>query len=716
MKIIKCNRFKIFALDHSIRHELEAIEVEDRFEKIFDGNKRIYLPIKNTFVKNIADKLRSGETNTGNKYFVDIENKVAYRESDVENKRPFKLGKLIKNELGSEYLDQWSKYAGYDQKEDLIAIISTSPIDIARMSDFEKIQSCHSPDGAYFPSAFQEAVSGGAVAYVVNKNELMEEVKIHSNKNDINEISDKDIQDYLNENEIFFDGDVDEDMYVGGGIKPVSRTRILRYENTIRYEDLAVPINAIYGEEVSGFYESLRDFFLERQGIDEEKANDIVDDLRAYAFYREGGEYSDAMDKNFFSSFFEGKVDEAYLEEIPDQQNQGNRSAVFIWSEEVQSFLDDKFYFSNPISAEVKVKDGELYIEYSIEFDLDLRFNPRKTLQDYKSEIGESNFYEKIKDVMYIPNEFFGDSHELNFKEEINGNSVTLYLDVFSKYDVLNADELTSRLYSSYGDEIGPFDNVFYSYALLDINDLYSSINGKEGIRDSIENLDSSFVDIETGDNSVSFEIKFNWEYYDKFIELYSSYIKFLSSKSISDNISEIKFANLLNNFLDFEAYDFRVENKISLLYLRDELSDFLSEKLVESGKFSHNEKGKVRVTLLYNNIEIYRRSNDFVLYIHVDFEQLVKLGSDFAKEMGNNYLNISKFVSELLSQETQDEIKELEYAYESLVESQVENLEDNKDENLQVDSNPKELSLSNSKKTKSLRKFNYKKRRQIAF
>lgn len=54
----------------------------------------------------------------------------------------------------------------------LRVIVSRSPIDVLRMSDFKGIQSCHSPGGSYFQCAVTEAINEGLVAYLVDEREL----------------------------------------------------------------------------------------------------------------------------------------------------------------------------------------------------------------------------------------------------------------------------------------------------------------------------------------------------------------------------------------------------------------------------------------------------------------------------------------------------------------------------------------------------------------
>ena len=80
----------------------------------------------------------------------------------------------------------WQQNAGYIKDEinnldnDKYSIIITRhPIDVLRMSDFDNITSCHSPASrtsayqSYYKCAVAEAQGHGAVAYVVETEDLL---------------------------------------------------------------------------------------------------------------------------------------------------------------------------------------------------------------------------------------------------------------------------------------------------------------------------------------------------------------------------------------------------------------------------------------------------------------------------------------------------------------------------------------------------------------
>ena len=156
-------------------------------------------------------------------------------------------------------------------------IITRHPIDVLRMSDFENIQSCHSPPSrgggsAEYKCAVAEAHGHGAVAYVVKTEDLL-----HATNTGNIESAEQEIQD----GEIFFD---DERSVVGKGtILPVARIRLRQvkyYEHTKDPEtyagrnpyegiELAIPeirtYPAVSAGGVPGFAKRILDWAKENQ-------------------------------------------------------------------------------------------------------------------------------------------------------------------------------------------------------------------------------------------------------------------------------------------------------------------------------------------------------------------------------------------------------------------------------------------------------------------
>lgn len=220
------------------------------FENIFNGQLRLVIPVISKQTQEIRRMLMDGETESNRKYNVNLDDKTATTIIQTD-KGPklitYSLGKIIHRELGQRWADIYSHIAKADptKENQQSIIISRSPIDILRMSDVNARTSCHSEGGSYFNSAIQEALDGGAIAYVVNNEDLTK------------------IQD-LQQKEIFQD-----DHRKIAGIKPVSRLRINRYTND--EQEIAIPINSEYypynSGPIPGFFDTLTDFFSNKQEI-----------------------------------------------------------------------------------------------------------------------------------------------------------------------------------------------------------------------------------------------------------------------------------------------------------------------------------------------------------------------------------------------------------------------------------------------------------------
>jgi hypothetical protein len=173
-------------------------------------------------------------------------------------------------DLVTQYGEYWKKNAGYIKKEinnidnDKFSIIITRhPVDVLRMSDFDEITSCHSPPSranayqSYYKCAVAEAQGHGAVAYVVETEELL----YNTNTGNIDS-AEQEIQ----EGEIF----ADDARFGGAGfdIKPISRARIrhVRYYDTDepkRYDegqDVGMPEKKVYGADVPGLTNQVTDW------------------------------------------------------------------------------------------------------------------------------------------------------------------------------------------------------------------------------------------------------------------------------------------------------------------------------------------------------------------------------------------------------------------------------------------------------------------------
>lgn len=381
-----------FALRKDIARQITDSAEARPFPKLFRDQKRIVIPLKNDAILDIVKNLEHGNTTTMTKYRVDLDNKVAYRyivtnEATKLDPRPMRLGKVIFKELGKEQSDQWSIQQNSIQDTDYSIILSRDPIDVARMSDHYRIVSCHSPGEQYFSSAQQEAINGGAVAYLV-KNE------------DINNfIEDRGGIEHLEDRDIF----TDRDRGIKG-IVPVSRLRINKYhEEDDETQQIALPINRLYGaDNVAGFFDTVKQYLYTEQEkyIDYEK-------LYLNNYKRAGGDYADERDKEIIEDYFGNDMGVK-----KDLEHEGGDVSE-LYNQEFKRMcreINEKLNYSS-VYADASHDDGYLNI-YS---GVTIVFRIRATLLSNKDYI-ESKHVQELRKALKLDKEL--EIEEVYIKEE----------------------------------------------------------------------------------------------------------------------------------------------------------------------------------------------------------------------------------------------------------------------------------------------------------
>jgi hypothetical protein len=128
-------------------------------------------------------------------------------------------------------LEKKTKFESSQISVPLWIIYSRVPVDIARMSDFDGISSCHSPSEDYFKCAMNEAQNNGAVAYLLPEDQYL----LISNK--------------LQEDEIFEDTDIEDlsSTEVIDFVSPIGRIRLRKIIDKDKNEQV-VPSLKVYGK------------------------------------------------------------------------------------------------------------------------------------------------------------------------------------------------------------------------------------------------------------------------------------------------------------------------------------------------------------------------------------------------------------------------------------------------------------------------------------
>jgi hypothetical protein len=255
-----------------------------------------------------------------------------------------------------------SRYPGTDKT----VILSRHPIDVVRMSDFTNIHSCHSQGGEYFYCAVADANSQGAIAYLVDK----EELKSLLEGRGLNDISDADDQ------EIFADAERGQ-----RGLRPVSRVRIRQFKDDTDDTEYAGVAKSTYGNHYPGFREAVVDLVFEKQKhmLMSEDGKPIIPDPNDLLSF--GGSYRDGdPDADILYDVFEKIPGATGTEELEEYEGYGDfpyaghedtddNAAGFIdvWEQEVDrlnNYVEANFEHVGSY-AEIDMGDEMPYVIYS---------------------------------------------------------------------------------------------------------------------------------------------------------------------------------------------------------------------------------------------------------------------------------------------------------------------------------------------------------------
>jgi len=295
----------ITEMNQKVINYLEQHTDELPFDHIFGDKMRVAFPIGTDITaQNIIDDLRriknfdkidlkKGEVIR--KLKIDPKyGKGDYQEQKINIGRAISALKIVEDKK-KKYLDWFARYkdnleAAFEKPE-YVVVLSRSPIDVVRMSDHRNISSCHSQGGSYFYCAIQEAITGGAVAYVVNSQ-------------DFDELTEEEFQN----DEIF----VDPDRGVRGagyGLRPLSRLRVRRLEDD-EGNEVAIPDTKIYGNQsIPNFYNSLKNYLQNKQSI---TAGDFTGQ-----YEKRGGTYYDDQIEELLSDYFSDEDNKYYRQDFP---------------------------------------------------------------------------------------------------------------------------------------------------------------------------------------------------------------------------------------------------------------------------------------------------------------------------------------------------------------------------------------------------------------
>lgn len=554
------------------------------FNALFGDNLRYVIPISNQEITKIQTTLENGNTKTKTKYIVDISKGVAYRIKDgVTDPRPMKLGKVILKELGQEVADEWSRQVNSLNEDGLSIVISRSPIDVMRMSDHSGISSCHSEHREYFDSTKEEALDGGAIAYIVRTDLL---------KSFLGEKG----EEALQSPEIFYDGNRLVD-----GIEPISRLRINRYvpDDYVDGDDpdgeIAIPVTHIYGKRVAGFTTTVRKWLRDEQS----KYIDF-DELSMKNYMRMGGTYADSGDGPLIKEFFDGD-NKGVNSDLP---HKGGMGRLETWKEELAAMCEEanKEFTHGEVWAEAITDDGHIYIDAGATMKYQMRGEILKNLTYQNAGgYGNDNVFDisdglKIKDYGHI-------GENLDFTEL--GGIITLSISVDLGYEqpFNNPDEFKSE-----ADDLVHYNGRYY------VEDLFR-------LKDNL--IEGGFIDPidDVGDSGSFFnrdETKFNISDDDDTVDIYIKVPNIQESKLYDQhNAKELEnfVAQLFNRFISV-----RMKQLVKGAVGQENFSFYQDVPI----KFTANDYGidmEVEVTVSYASKEVI---------VQVPIYELVQRGQVF--------------------------------------------------------------------------------------
>jgi hypothetical protein len=449
------------------------------------------------------------------------------------------ISKIISNpanNIPKEYSDWWNtvqqKYAVdlnwreieslFEGKNDLdkynyVIIISRDPIDVLRMSDHKKIDSCHSEGKNYFHCAIAESRGNAPIAYIVSKSDLEKFLK---ERKVINEQSSLDIDkidiSLLDKEEIF--ADITRGI---SGISPEGRLKFRKYEDIEYGVEFAVPEVKAYGMDLVGFSDVLRKWAWDRQKdiFEDDNVDGGIYLPEKHNIVSSGGSYRNNPDSELLNLFFkesgkEKAEENTYSGDV--EHNTNEMSEDEIEAENLNTRFSEycaKLNKDNPgaiFYASAEYDDGIISIRASVDIDYEIFLAGISKMSDAKylapeiiDEINESddifdineNIYHYIAKNTVNIKEFNGEFF-LSFRSEFLINdpedpeSVFSFLDEIHKNVVdeknIVLENIISRLESQELIKNNNFEEIYKNMSKLKLNHFHVSSDATGFIKSSL--------------------------------------------------------------------------------------------------------------------------------------------------------------------------------------------------------------------------------------
>ena len=393
---------------------------------------------------------------------------------EVVERKVLTLSKALRNKSSEEMFEWWqdtqSEYTkNYNWKqietifqqapspEGSSVIISRDPVDVLRMSDHEKIRSCHSEGGAYFECAVAESRGNGLVAYLVNNSDL--ERLLSQDAGDPS--SELMTIDALDKKEIF----EDKSRSVSG-IRPMSRVRLRKYVHEEDGYEFAAPEHNTYGPHPPGFVGAVRAWAWEAQkDLWHTTKGEILEPgfspPEMYQLQMHGGSYRDTSDGEVLTSFFqEGDIEGLEFSGNAETISENEMDTFAMWSAEIEEVMTRANAEMKNISFHAEVHgeyepDAAPYVSASAWLWLNIPYvlpeNPVRTLPEGPVWSWEDRALERL-----LEHPEHGAIEEVTIDEEASVISVSI---TFNCEECRNPDDVSN----------------YFDYVLRDIDKSYDS-------------------------------------------------------------------------------------------------------------------------------------------------------------------------------------------------------------------------------------------------
>jgi len=571
--------------------------------------------------------------------------------------RAEEISRLLKfwNEKSDFYRKNPKSILGDSETYSLV--ITRAPIDVLRMSDFEKITSCHSPPGrssgagnGYYKCAIAEANGHGPIVYVVRNEDIPEDF------------------DWQQE-EVFGD----EKRNIDGPI-PISRVRVRKFTSPSG-DNRAIPEKSTYGKEFPSLVPSVTQFFRKAQPDFEEPTDDEAHHLDNWQ--RWGGTYNDSDDDELFDNFF--NTNKFYGD--AEQKDDGSEvDLIDLWETQCAE-IDQEFNNFDHAQAEYEIEDngaGDAYVLMNgkMEIIIPERFTleGRENYPNYATQQAISNLI--LEEVNHIVDNVTFDLYERpGFTFILSAIEPYDHTPEGYKYFLADTVDDLDRAHDEIATKIL---KILGEHNLL--KDTHLSVT-----RDKISNKDFSFThfDAKVDENNEIEIFSKNDSYININVDLFKPKGKLENELSLSAVISNhegfmwfepfgdqqfnVNFWESVMEFLEAKA------NRSGEEYVKPFAPKFGLEPAPDLGRVVHRKNS--------NSPWINKRYFNFII-THADSEEEVKITLDMLKIIDENFDKIEEIANKVYTKMAKEYIKnnssELEEVFriENLVEQILKDIE----------------------------------------